>query len=390
VIVLNGIVACLNAQYLGFDNGYSISYKDIYPAADFWPGADRWFEVLEWTFGMIFAIELAGKLFVLGGQFPKDWWNWFDALIVSMFIFDAVSDGSFNPTFLRMARFGRMLRLLRLLRSASVFESLQFVVRAIGGCCPVLFSSLLIILIVLSIISVGMFHVITPFQDGSQDIQVRTRIYRNWGTFTRALVTMFETTFANWGPICWDLSNNVSEWFGLFFVVYKCFVGLAVVQVILSVFFQQTFKIAAQDEQIMITQRQNQAASTLKQLTRLFETIDTSGDGKVSASEFNQVMGDQRVKTWLSALDVDAEHITELFALLDDGDGCLAPKEFIEGIKSVKGVAKRMDVLELKQRLHKINLLMIEVYTCMAGTDRSTRTANTPTIDLKLLNAHSL
>merc|ERR1712137_1329575 len=120
-----------------------------------------------------------------------------------------------------------------------------------------------IILLVLCIVAVGMSNAVGPFiQDGSQDIDARTSIYKNWGSFTRALVTMFEATLANWGPICWNLSNHVSEWFGLFFILYKCIIGLAVVQVILSVFIHQTFKVAARDEQMIISQQSKQAAVT--------------------------------------------------------------------------------------------------------------------------------
>ena len=32
------------------------------------------------------------------------------------------------------------------------------------------------------------------------------------GTFTRSLLTMFEVLFANWGPPCRLLVDNVSEW----------------------------------------------------------------------------------------------------------------------------------------------------------------------------------
>merc|ERR1712137_94430 len=231
-----------------------------------------------------------------------------------------------------------------------------------------------------------MSHTLMPFiRDGSQDIDARTSIYKNWGTFTRALVTMFEATLANWGPICWNLSNHVSEWFGLFFILYKCGIGLAVVQVILSVFIQQTFKIAAQDEEVMITAKANQAAATLKQFTHLFEAMDTNGDGKISSSEFSAVMDSPLVKTWLSALDVDAEQVSELFTLLDDGDGTLAPEEFIAGLKAIKGAAKRTDVLELKHQLQKINSLMIEMRTHIVGTDGFRCAGSISTIDLNIM-----
>merc|ERR1719412_2238018 len=89
-------------------------------------------------------------------------------------------------------------------------------------------------------------------RDPDVDEGVRQVLYEKWGTFLRAVVTMFAVTLANWAPTCWELMNSVSPLWGIFFIAYKCTMGFAVVQVITSVFIQQTFKLAARDEDIMI------------------------------------------------------------------------------------------------------------------------------------------
>lgn len=43
---------------------------------------------------------------------------------------------------------------------------------------------------------------------------------------------MFEVTFANWAPSCRLLVDNVSEAYALFFVVYRCVIGFAVLSVV--------------------------------------------------------------------------------------------------------------------------------------------------------------
>jgi len=268
-----------------------------------------------------------------------------------------------------LARFSRVLRLIRLMRWFSIFGALHLIVKAISSSFIILFWSLLIILTILCLVALAMNNILSPFiQDESNDLDVRTDLYMNWGSFTRAATTMFEATLANWGPICWLLTNNVSEWFALFFILYKCTIGFAVVQVILSVFIQQTFKVAAHDQEIMINEKRSQAEATLKQLTRLFEALDTSGDGMVSKEELLVVLGDPRVMAWFAAMGVDANDINELFTLMGDGD--LAPNDFIEGVKSIRGIAKTTDMFEVKRQLQRVISLMGEMRMCLT-VDRS-------------------
>jgi len=131
-------------------------------------------------------------------------------------------------------------------------------------------------------------------------------------------LTMFEITLANWGPQCWLTTNNVSELYSVFFVTYKCVLEFTVVQDILSVFIQQTFKMhAALDEKIMITEKKVQAESAVQNLKHLFEFINKDGNGSVSREECGEAMNDSVVKTWFSAMGVDVTDINELFNLID-------------------------------------------------------------------------
>eukprot|EP00438_Fugacium_kawagutii_P007475 Skav230100 [mRNA] locus=scaffold283:90303:92893:- [translate_table: standard] len=67
--------------------------------------------------------------------------------------------------------------------------------------------------------------------DDSNDLGKRKEIFLYYGTFTRSLLTMFEVLFANWSPPCRLLVDNVSEWFTVFFLFYRCVIGFAVLNV---------------------------------------------------------------------------------------------------------------------------------------------------------------
>lgn len=51
------------------------------------------------------------------------------------------------------------------------------------------------------------------------------QVFLYYGTFSRTTLSMFEILFANWAPACRVLVENVSEWFSLFFLAYRCDIG---------------------------------------------------------------------------------------------------------------------------------------------------------------------
>merc|ERR1712232_306024 len=99
-------------------------------------------------------------------------------------------------------------------------------------------------------------------QDESEPREIRFEVYKYFGTFFRSSLTMFEITLANWVPPCRLLMENVAKWYAILFVAYKLSVGFAVIKVITAVFIQQTLKVAANDQDLMIMQKRSQAAKT--------------------------------------------------------------------------------------------------------------------------------
>ena len=100
---------------------------------------------------------------------------------------------------------------------------------------------------------------------------------------------MFEILFANWGPPCRVLVDNISEWFSIFFLIYRrgfcatrkpsevcawlCRVerrqrrGLACKwfpSLLAQVFVQQTMRTAHEDEDLAYKQRPREEASFLQ------------------------------------------------------------------------------------------------------------------------------
>ena len=95
-------------------------------------------------------------------------------------------------------------------------------------------------------------------EDSDADLKLRMEVFMYYGTFSRTFLSMFEILFANWAPPCRILTENVSELFSLFFLIYRCVLGFAVVNVVNAVFVQQTMKTASSDEELAYKQKQKE------------------------------------------------------------------------------------------------------------------------------------
>lgn len=201
------------------------------------------------------------------------------------------------------------------------------------------------------------------FLRDSDDPEARAVVYQYYGTFTRTILTMFEIMFANWGPACRVLVENVSEWFSVFFLVYRCVMGFAVLNVVGAVFVQQALKTAASDEDLAFRQKERDIASYNRKVKKLFCSIDGSGDGNISLDEFTKLVQSPKLKFWMSQLELEYHDLLSLFEFLDNGDGQITLVEFIEGAQRLRGSAKALDIWRMET---KIEVLFEEVLQMMA------------------------
>merc|ERR1712203_1169846 len=81
--------------------------------------------------------------------------------------------------------------------------------------------------------------------------------------------------------------------------------------------------------------------------------MDTSGDGKLTREELFEAAKRSKVKHKLHSLDIMTKDMTELWEILDagDGDGELDADEFINGIRRLRGEAKAKDILRAQREL---------------------------------------
>jgi len=361
LIVLSVLFIALRVQYNGFDAGYQLDYGRMYdePAAQEWPGADS---VLQWSnyvFLSIFTIDVVIRIIVLRWKFFRVVFNWLDFIVVAAGWSEVFIKFRISPLVLRMLRLVKFGRAQRVLRNPRMMESLNVMLRCVVVCTTCLLWSAVMILgisciggMVLSIL------VIYYMSDSANPLESRRAVFRYYGTFGRTLLTMFEILFANWSPACRVLTENVSEWFALYFVLYRCLAGFAVLNVVNAVFIQQTMRVAQQDDELMLDAKENQQKTYGSRLIKLFEELDSSGDGSLNRNEFNMLKKDPKLKSIFSLLEIDPDDMEDLWNCMDDGDGMIRAQEFCDGAVRMKGAARGLDMVGLVRRVKRLEKLV--------------------------------
>merc|ERR1719221_872396 len=91
--------------------------------------------------------------------------------------------------------------------------------------------------------------------DEREPMATRKWVYEMYGSTARATLTMFEATMSGcWPNYSRTLIEEVSPWFGLFFVVYIAGVVFAVTRVISAIFLRETLQVASQQADMLVAE----------------------------------------------------------------------------------------------------------------------------------------
>jgi len=360
LIVLNTVKMCVEAEYHGWEVGHGLGFEVLGTTQPNSDGADQAFYILELMFGAVFSFEVLVKMAALRCRFIHSAWNVFDTvlIILAWLAMFANLELPVNPMLLRLLRLVKLLRLLRGLSAFEVCDDLQLMVRALQSGAPVLIWVVFLLGPAIACVALGMNYILSDFiADVSKPIKDRIECYQYFGTFSKSMLSMFEVTFGNWVPICRLLYGKIDERFAIFFMCYQMGMGIACLRIIYGVFLHVTFRCASADEDLMIAQRLREEKRFAKQIKDLFVKFDTSGDGFLSKDEFHEIQEDMRVKTLLSAMDLDVQQADLIFQLsCPDGKDELSAQEMVDGFSRLKGYSRSTGVADLLQRERKAQI----------------------------------
>ncbi|CAK0797615.1 unnamed protein product, partial [Prorocentrum cordatum] len=202
-------------QFSGLVRGNQLEYRRYSYHPDPWPGANQILNVISVCFGVIFALEVSIKLCALRSTFFHLYWNVFDLMVVLFWLVEmsSVLKGNLeNTTALRLARLARLLRLVRLVRQIRSFDALFLMTTAIKSSLIVLAWSCVLLLMIQVLVAFVINQLLEEFYfPFDHDEAEKKATFEYFGTFSRALLSTFEMTLANWPPVCRLLMENVSE-----------------------------------------------------------------------------------------------------------------------------------------------------------------------------------
>eukprot|EP00930_Biecheleria_cincta_P098236 TRINITY_DN8990_c0_g1_i1.p1 TRINITY_DN8990_c0_g1~~TRINITY_DN8990_c0_g1_i1.p1 ORF type:complete len:581 (-),score=105.78 TRINITY_DN8990_c0_g1_i1:281-1981(-) len=352
ILLINVLVMAVEMQVTG------LRLKGEGPSDEDWHGIAKFFKVLDAMFTIVFAAEVVARMSFLGLVFWKSTMNYIDLIVSVVTVVDLASsldDLPISPLFFRLIRLGKVARAFRMLALSARLESFGLLVKCLLSSLDVLSWASLLLIIIQGLAAIVFSLLVQDYlRDTDPSTQVWRDVYSHYGTYTRSFFTMFEIMFANWAPGCRMLMDNISEAFGLLFIVYRCMIGLSLINVVNSIFVSQTLKFASTDEEFMAKKLAKENETYRRKLEQLFMGADDSGDGYLTKQEFVELLSDDHMKLWLTQLGLEYHDLVALFDLIDDGDGRINWEEFLNGSKMLRGGAKSIDVFRLETKVDKL------------------------------------
>jgi len=347
-IMLHAVLMAAELQYRAMDVGYAVSYPHFtQKSEEALPALVDVFNVAEWVFGILFLIEAILKLMGLRCAYFKELWNCFDFILCIFWIADrALENMPFDTSMLRLLRLARLLRLVKLARTVQGFDALAVMTTSLHGSIHALIWVAVLLVLVQMTFALLLSQVLLFYiEDESQPLDDRKAIFEYFGNFTRAMLSMFEITLGNWPPVARLLQEKVNPWFVIFSIGHKIIFGFACLAVINGVFMQETFKVAQQDDQIMLRTVETKKNAHRRKMKMFFQHANEDEDNILSIEEWKEVIAEEKVKHWFAAQGLSISDPELLWKILDtSGDRELDLEELIQGTARLQGPAKSLDL----------------------------------------------
>merc|ERR1712137_1052096 len=117
-----------------------------------------------------------------------------------------------NPTVLRVMRLARLARLAKLVKKMEAFDSLRVMIKSLHACIAVLLWSLVLIFFVEMMVGLFLINMLSKeIENPERLLSERLEIFMNFGTFSRAMISMTELTLGNFVPLCRFFTEKIGE-----------------------------------------------------------------------------------------------------------------------------------------------------------------------------------
>lgn len=361
VVVLNLMVMVVEMEYLANVADAALGFTDDLTWSS---STGNILDYIEYAFALVYFLDLLLRLLVqrsafIYNQFFKkiQWFNILDGCIVIVNVVDIIlavvastSMGA-SATLSRMVKVARLSRVFRIVRTFKLCLPLRALVSTCIASGGALAWSMILLFLCKAMCALILSQTVHSFIMFSlDDLEVRIFAQEYYGSFFRAMYTVFEITHSgSWPARTRPLVDKVSEWYALLFMAYITLVVFALVRIVTALFLKETLEAASGDAALQMEERKKQGAKYRNQLCEVFHNLDESGNGAITKEEFVAAMANPVLRKYLSVLGIDVYEVRSLFDVIDGekGDGQIEAQEFIDGLLRLKGQARAIDMITL-------------------------------------------
>lgn len=317
--------------------------------------APQRFEYIETVFCVIFACELAIRLYALRAEFfAKPGWNYFDALLVTLQVIEelakAVGRTTGSSSIARNVKVMKAWRLLRLFRSMRLIRIVRFVDELsklvyLVVCSFWSFLWTIMLLLILTYIT-GTFITQIVADHGHrtpESIEIQLRIH--FGRLGSTVFALFESIF---GGIDWkelaDPLFHISVLMPPFLALYVAFTVLVLLNLVTGVFVETAQRKKDHDTQDELQQK----------LKRALKKADLRLDALISVPDFRELLAQEEMVAYLKGHNMDEASMMSVFKLLfERHQGCITPQEFLTFCLRLEGTGATIELGKLHLQTSK-------------------------------------
>ncbi|CAK9027338.1 unnamed protein product [Durusdinium trenchii] len=281
VVIINLSFMIVMTQWMGSQANESLDL----PSENL-PFSEATFEIAEYIFFGFYLLDVLVRIYVLRREWVFDprlgimYLNLFDAFLVGLNVFELFLFPLFlvgtsqdqQSNSLRVVKLMRIVRTLRIVKTLTMFRQLRLLV----GTCVASIGALFWSMVLLLVLKLGFALIICQalqgfIMDPAADRDARLEMNNLYGSFLKALYTMFEVTHSgSWPAVVRPVIEKVSPWYAAFFLTYLTLVVFAVIRVVTALFIKETLASAANDADMVMEDARRAAAETNLKLEELF------------------------------------------------------------------------------------------------------------------------
>eukprot|EP00927_Polykrikos_kofoidii_P086745 TRINITY_DN9815_c0_g1_i1.p1 TRINITY_DN9815_c0_g1~~TRINITY_DN9815_c0_g1_i1.p1 ORF type:complete len:725 (-),score=120.21 TRINITY_DN9815_c0_g1_i1:160-2265(-) len=322
-------------------------------------------KVLEVLFVLVFLAEIILRLYavptisyVQRGEKRKtviEYWNIFDSAVVGLQLLEMlcgwlhIDIEMFGQiTVLRLLRLIRIIRVVRIVKVFRVVRHLRMIVFSVFRSLALFVWSVIALLMVTLMWSVyftevSLSHKIAHIGDkhGYDPLD------EYFGSLPHSMLSLLQaiTGGVDWMEVCVAL-EELDTVFGLVpFLAYIFFTSIALMNVITGVFLETAMERAREEREIYL----------VRNARVVFAAADKDRSGMITWPDFQKALDNSDLNDFFEAIDIDITEAKNLFDLLDiSGDGKISAEEFLSGCLRVRGPAKSLDLLVLSREVAQL------------------------------------